>query len=203
MAVIISLKLKKKKIRPLIPSRPYGGLSSQQACGWAVFSRKVGGAETWWESADLVPEVYTFKRFHLALNCKTNKSSPCSNWGAKWVRFAHKERENGPPSRNPFPLRRMQVALCEFPPFLAQVRASWTSSCTRCVHYNTEWSLSNSEVLTQLGGFIRQIICWVGAEIYNTLLKNSSWICTLYVGKSQDHSMLCCDFLVSPGEDGP
>ena len=42
-------------------------------------AERLEGAETWWESADLVPEVYTFKRFHLALNCKTNKSSPCSN----------------------------------------------------------------------------------------------------------------------------
>lgn len=137
-----------KNIRPLIPNRPYGGLSCQQACGLAVLSRKVGG------SRDLVgkcrpgPKVYTSKRFHLALNCKTNKPSSCSSWGPKWVRFAHKEREKGPPSRNPCPLWRIQVALCEFPAFLAQVRASWTSSCTRCVHYNTEWSLSNSEVLT-------------------------------------------------------
>ena len=194
---------KKKKLGHWFQVDPMGVCPLSKRVDEQYLAERLEGAETWWESADLVPEVYTFKRFHLALNCKTNKSSPCSNWGAKWVRFAHKEREKGPPSRNPFPLRRMQVALCEFPPFLAQVRASWTSSCTRCVHYNTEWSLSNSEVLTQLGGFIRQIICWVGAEIYNTLLKNSSWICTLYVGKSQDHSMLCCDFLVSPGEDGP
>lgn len=115
--------LKFKKIRPLFQTDFMGGLVSQQLCGLAVLSRKVGGGRGL--LGNVGPQTYTSRRFHLVLNCKTNKSSSCSNWGAKWVTCAHKETEKGPPSRSPF---LCQIALCAFTPFPVQIRASWTAS---------------------------------------------------------------------------
>lgn len=101
-----------------------------------------------------VPKAYSSRRFHSAVNCKPNKSSSCSNWGAKCVKFTCKEREKGTTQQEPFPLPWIQITLSDFTLFYYYIRALRTSGM---LGITQNWSLSNWEVLTLLAGeYVRQ-----------------------------------------------